>query len=115
MALVFDGVHDRCQVCYVVVQVLREGGDTGTVVRQTREGGGVAREDAGEAREADGVRLKRRKEVWYIPRSGGGTRESGRGRCERPRGTRAGHSRRRASSCSSRFFPSTTSIAASSC
>ena len=46
MALVFDGVHDRCQVCYVVVQVLqKKGGDPGTVVRQTGEGGGVARED----------------------------------------------------------------------
>jgi hypothetical protein len=35
MALVFDGIHDCFQVCYVVVEVLREGGDPGTVVRQT--------------------------------------------------------------------------------
>jgi hypothetical protein len=55
VALLFYGLHDRCQVCYVVVEVLWVGGDPGTVVRQTGEGGGVASEDAGEAREADGV------------------------------------------------------------
>ena len=58
MALVFDGAHYICQVCYVVVQVLREGGDSDTVVRQTGEGGRVARKDAREAREADGIGLK---------------------------------------------------------
>lgn len=114
LALVFDGAHDSFQVCYVVVEVLREGGYPGAVVCQTSQSCRVARKDAREAREADGVRLKGLG-IWGIPRSDGGTGESGRGRYERAGGTRAGRSRRRVSSLSNRFSPAATSIAASSC